>query len=211
MKILVLSATEMEVAPARAKAPAADWLCAGVGLPSTIFHLTRALTARKYDTVIQAGIAGVFGEAFPLGETVLVSNDGFGDLGIRENNRLSAIFDAGFADPNEFPFLDSRLPNDHPILQELSLPLASAITVNMVTDDPVQIQLLQDRYQPQIESMEGAGLHYVCRQLNVPFIQLRSISNAVGERDKTKWAMKSAIDNLNSGLLSVLAHLMNKQ
>ena len=45
--------------------------------------------------------------------------------------------------------------------------------------------------------MEGAALHYVCLSEKIPFLQLRSVSNYVGERDKSKWALREAIMNLN--------------
>jgi hypothetical protein len=37
--------------------------------------------------------------------------------------------------------------------------------------------------------MEGAALHYMGRDLFIPFIQLRAVSNYIGERDKNKWKM----------------------
>jgi len=55
-----------------------------------------------------------------------------------------------------------------------------------------------------IESMEGAAFHYVCLQEAVPFLQLRAVSNMIGERDKTKWLMKEAIDNLNKELIVLI-------
>jgi futalosine hydrolase len=69
-----------------------------------------------------------------------------------------------------------------------------------VTDNPDQIKQLVDHFKPDIESMEGAAFHYVCLSLGVPFLQIRSISNRVGERDKRKWEMKTAIANLNRAL-----------
>ena len=53
------------------------------------------------------------------------------------------------------------------------------------------------QFNADIETMEGAALHYVCLQEDIPFIQIRTISNFVGERDKTKWKLKDAIENLN--------------
>ena len=52
--------------------------------------------------------------------------------------------------------------------------------------------------------MEGAALHYVCLQQSVPFLQIRSISNEVGERDKSKWRMKEAVENLNTELIKLI-------
>ncbi len=37
-----------------------------------------------------------------------------------------------------------------------------------------------------------------------PFIQLRSISNYIAERNKTKWNMKTAICNLNNELIKLV-------
>jgi futalosine hydrolase len=55
--------------------------------------------------------------------------------------------------------------------------------------------------------MEGAAFHYVCMHMNVPFLQVRSISNMVGERDKSKWKMKDAISNLNDELSKIIRSL----
>jgi futalosine hydrolase len=86
----------------------------------------------------------------------------------------------------------------------LSLPAVSSVTVNKVTDSKLQEQQIIRQFNPDIESMEGAALHYVCLQEQVPFIQLRSISNRVGERDKKKWTIKESIENLNKELLRFL-------
>ena len=56
--------------------------------------------------------------------------------------------------------------------------------------------------------MEGAAFHYVCLQENIPFVQLRAISNFVGERDKSKWLMKEAIENLNRETIALVHPLL---
>ncbi|MCH5683849.1 hypothetical protein LWM68_06005 [Niabella sp. W65] len=38
----------------------------------------------------------------------------------------------------------------------------------------------------------------------IPFLQIRGISNYVGERDKRKWNFKDAIDNLNNELVRIV-------
>ncbi|ULT38317.1 hypothetical protein KRR40_24600 [Niabella defluvii] len=52
--------------------------------------------------------------------------------------------------------------------------------------------------------MEGAALHYVALMEKIPFLQIRGISNYVGERDKRKWNFKDAIDNLNNELVRIV-------
>jgi futalosine hydrolase len=55
--------------------------------------------------------------------------------------------------------------------------------------------------------MEGAALHYVCLQQQQSFLQLRGISNAVGERNKEKWATGEAVTNLNKELKILIQNL----
>ncbi len=55
--------------------------------------------------------------------------------------------------------------------------------------------------------MEGAALHFVCLRERIPFLQLRTISNKIGERDKTKWNIGLAILNLNAELILLLNEL----
>jgi len=59
-------------------------------------------------------------------------------------------------------------------------------------------------FDPVTESMEGAALHYVCISENVPFVQIRSISNYIGERNKQKWDMMNSIVNVNEALIKII-------
>jgi futalosine hydrolase len=79
-----------------------------------------------------------------------------------------------------------------------------AATINKVSDNELQKQQWINKYAVQIESMEGAALHYVCLQEKIPFLQIRSVSNWVGERDRTKWKMKEALENLSTELIKTI-------
>ena len=126
--------------------------------------------------------------------------DCFADLGFEEKENYIPVFNTAFADKDEFPFTNGWLVNSNEILSKASLPKAKAITVNKVSDSELQKQQFIQTFNADIETMEGAALHYVCLQEQIPFLQIRSISNHVGERDKTKWKMKEAIQNLNTEL-----------
>ena len=208
MNVLVTAATEFELEPFIKENKVYDVLITGIGVPATIFHLTKRLCQKNYDLVIQAGIAGTFSGSIKKGKVVLVNKDCFGDVGIYEKGNFNTLFEAGFINKNEFPFTDGWLVNQHEYLSKATLTLATAITVNKITDDAGQVNELFDKFNPGIESMEGAALHYVCLLQNVGFLQLRSISNMVGERDKSKWAMKEAITNLNVELKSLLTNFI---
>ncbi|MGH2563712.1 MAG: futalosine hydrolase, partial [Ginsengibacter sp.] len=70
MNVLVVSATELEIESFLPEKNTADVLITGVGIPATIFHLTKKLSKKKYDLVIQAGIAGSFTDILKKGSVV---------------------------------------------------------------------------------------------------------------------------------------------
>ena len=209
MQILLIAATEEEIRPFINTHTGIDVLISGVGVPSTIYHLQKRMQQIDYGFIIQAGIAGTYKEDLRLGDTVLVRQDSFGDIGMEEKENFTSIFKTTLANKDEFPFTDGWLVNSNKVLNSSSLPAVKAITINKVSDSALQKQQIIKQFDADIETMEGAALHYVCLQENIPFVQIRSISNHVGERDKTKWKMKEAIDHLNIELSKLISGLTN--
>ncbi len=209
MQILLLAATQQEISPFIGANTGMDVLISGVGLPSAMYHLQKRMQQLDYDLIIQAGIAGSFNRGIELGQTLWVKQDSFGDLGTEENENFLPFFDSGLADKNEFPFTNGWLLNESEVTRNLKINAAKAVTVNKVTDSKLQEQQIIKHFDPDLESMEGAALHYVCLQENIPFLQLRAVSNYVRERDKAKWKMKEAIQNLNTELLHLIDRLTN--
>lgn len=177
----------------------------GVGMLATAVSLSRLIAEEKPDLIIQAGIAGTFDPKTPLGKLVVIRDETLGDMGVEEDGRWKDIFDLRLEKSSYHPFEKRRLPNPWlPQFNLLKLPEVSAITVNEVTTRADRMEQLVKKYNPHTESMEGAALHYVCREANIPFIQVRAISNYVGERNKEHWKIKEAIDNLNEHLLKYI-------
>ncbi|MCK9403969.1 MAG: futalosine hydrolase [Chitinophagaceae bacterium] len=177
----------------------------GVGMLATAVSLTKLALDEKPDLVIQAGVAGCFDTAIALGKVMVVKEESLADTGVEEDGKWKDIFDLKLEKSSYPPFERRKLPN--PWLTKfnlLKLPEVSGITVNEITTNPERIRQLVKKYGPVTESMEGAALHYVCRQANIPFIQIRSVSNYIGERNKANWKMKEAIGNLNQTLLQYI-------
>jgi len=204
MQILVIAATELEIGPFTAQNTVADILITGIGVPATLYHTQRCVQQKPYDMLIQAGIAGSFNTTIELGQTVLIKQDCFADLGLEEKGNYTPVFETGLADANTFPYTGGWLVNTGEHLTYTDLPLLKAITVNKVSDSALQKQQYIHTFNADLESMEGAALHYVCLQEKIPFLQIRSVSNYVGERDKAKWTMKEAINNLNDELSKLI-------
>jgi futalosine hydrolase len=204
MNLLIVAATKFEIEPFFKEKTLAEILITGVGIPATVYHLTKKISAEKYDFVIQAGIAGSFSDEFNLAEVVQVKEDTFADLGIEEKGNFRTLFDMGFINKSDFPFTNGWLMNPAAFSEKNNLPFAKGITVNKIGDDQLQNKMIREKFLPDIESMEGAAFHYVCLQQKNNFLQLRSISNRVGERDKSKWKLKESIENLNKELLKII-------
>ena len=203
MKVLVTAATELEIFPFVKKNSGAEIFIHGVGATNTAFALSQKINA-AYDIVIQAGIAGSFTGNLQLGQTVAVAKDCFADLGLLHNGTLSSVFEMGLAGENDFPYKNGFLENNLPLLQSLSLQKVNAATVNLLNTEKNYNKLIQQKYNALVETMEGAAFHYICLQKKIPFLQIRGISNYVGERNKTKWKMEKAIDNLCINLEDIL-------
>ena len=180
----------------------------GVGMLATAVSLMRLITDEKPDLIIQAGIAGTFNNKTPLATTVVIKEETIADLGVEEDGKWKDIFDLKLEKTSYYPFEKKKLPNQWiKKFNLLKLPEVNAITINEISTNNKRIEQFKKKYNPVIESMEGAALHFVCREMNVPFIQIRSISNYVGERDKNKWQLKESIENLNKTLLLMIDKL----
>jgi futalosine hydrolase len=211
MHILLVAATAFEIQPAiDALGPKGDlpqYLITGVGGIPTTWSLMRQIDSHRPDLIIQAGIAGCFTDEKP-GTVFAIREDEFADLGVWEKDAFQTPFDLGLADAEAAPFSNGRLVNPyHRLLTFTALPITRALTVNEITTGPDRISWYRENRRASVESMEGAPLHYVCLREKVPFLQLRSVSNAVGVRDKSKWAIPLAVGHLNEQLIRIIGQL----
>lgn len=215
MQLLLCASTEFEIWPTikfiqKKSIPNIDVLITGVGMMATAYALTKRILAKKPDFIVQAGLAGSLNESLPLAQIVLVENENIGDLGVDENNSFKTLFDLNLLDGNSFPWQNGKLSNDFESLKSSGLSVVDGVSVNEITTDPDKINYYSQQLNALVESMEGAALHYVALQENIRFLQIRSVSNFVGERDKNKWLTDVAAANLNEELQKILTQLLNQ-
>ena len=212
MKILLCAATDLEIKPTIEYITAhsiqnIDILVTGIGMMSTAYHLTRAVGISRPDLLVQAGIGGCLDETGCLGSVVAVRNETPGDLGVEQQGTFHSLFDLHLGTKDAFPWKDGKLCNETRLLHETGLPVVDAVSVNEISTDKDRIAYYRSALKAQVESMEGAALHFIGLMEKIPFLQFRSLSNFAGERDKTKWLMKEAIVNLNTELQKTLHKL----
>ena len=212
MQILLCAATEFEIKPVidfikNKTLTNTRTLITGIGLAAAAYQITKAVYLQKPQLIIQAGIAGSLDNRFPLKKVVVVKNDTIGDIGVEENGSFNSLFDLQLNGRDAFPWTNGQLCNRSEILNQLNLSTVNSVTVNEISTNKKRIEYYKSNLNASIESMEGAALHYVGLMENIPFLQIRSLSNFVGERDKDKWQIKEAISNLNLELQRLISKL----
>lgn len=200
VSLLLVAATELELRPFRDLAfPSTvqvDFLVSGIGLLASSCKITEILANAHYDLVLQLGIAGTFELAkYPLGSLVIVGRDCEAQLGVWQNGEFWDIFRLELAE-SRFPFRDGYLENPYISQIPKLLPVVNGISVSTISTEPSLIEYYCQRYKAEIESMEGASLHYVCLMRGIRFFQLRGISNVVGDRNKQNWQTTETLNKI---------------
>lgn len=225
MRILIVSATPFEIASlADAMQPAGaatgklrsfdfnglqiDMLTTGIGMTATAFSLGKTLPS-GYDLAINLGIAGSFDRSLKLGDVVNVTTEQFSELGAEDGDEFLTLAELNLPDDNAFLFANGELRSE-PVTGNAAidrLPKVKGITVNKVHGNEASISRTVERFNPQVESMEGASFIYCCRLEKIPCVQVRAISNYVERRNKEAWNIQLALSSLNEKALEIIKSL----
>ncbi|MBY6038180.1 futalosine hydrolase [Fictibacillus nanhaiensis] len=181
--------------------PRIDVRLAGVGPISAGIQTAKALTANKYDFVINMGIAGGFVQKAEIGSVVIADEILCADLGAESGEGFIPLDELGFGE-------STRMKVDHESVQVLTDALKRAglsaqtgtiLTLSTVTGTRETSSELLERVPMAVaEAMEGYGVAMAAKEFGVPALEVRSISNPIGPRDRSAWRIKEALDTLES-------------
>jgi len=184
-----------------------EQLITGVGQLQTAYCLLKKIYTQRPGFIIQAGIGGS-PDTGHVGRVFGILSERLADLGVEEKTGFKSIYDLKLGERDHFPFSNGSLKNPYARLMEWStLSFLEGITVNEVSTNPSRIRALKQNVPCFVESMEGAALHYVCLMEKIPFLQIRSVSNVLGERDKSRWKISEALLRLNETLIDIIKKL----
>lgn len=181
----------------------------GVGKVPSSLHCAELLRSREnVRAVLLFGVAGAFpprhrdsDPPVAVGELAIVSHDMLGDEGVETPDGFLDLGAMQLSDCG--PFLaEPRLAKA--AAERLAAPVVHGVTVSSCSGTDAASQRMHARSGADIESMEGAAVAYVCRQLEVPMLQLRAISNWTGDRDRGEWNLGSAIDVVQAAVRTLL-------
>lgn len=188
-----------------------ETLVTGVGVAATIYSLKHYLdTNLQPDLIINGGIAGSYRREIEAGEVVTPVSDCFADYGIEDGDRRLDLFEAGLAEREAHPFSGGRIKADLASSARFAgnLRRVDAVTVSCASGSASTIAGLAGKYDPDIETMEGAAFFYVCSIEKIPFVAVRAISNLIEPRNRAAWNISLALGNLEKTLVEIIIQTM---
>lgn len=229
MKLLVVAATIPEIQPLLSSLGQSDAkefsmktvsyhtlnidiLITGVGLMHTAYFMGKAFANNTYDLALQFGIAGSFRKEIVLGTTVNVVEEVVADFGAEDKENFLDATELHLLPPDQFPYHVGKLRNITPdsVYGTSVLKKVKGISVNKVHGYQYSIDKIIRKYDPDIESMEGAAFFYACLMERLPCLQIRAISNYIEDRNKDLWDIPLAIDTLNTIAFEMIHHLTKR-
>ncbi|TGB06269.1 futalosine hydrolase, partial [Streptomyces palmae] len=164
---------------------------------------TAALRQAPYHLVVSAGIGGGFRHA-PLGSVVVADAIVVADLGAETPDGFLPVTELGFGT------VAHRPPT---ALAEAAAEATGAVygtvlTVSTVTGSAERAAALRTRHPgAAAEAMEGFGVAEAAAAHGLPALEVRTVSNPVGPRDRAAWRIGEALDALREAFRALPAVL----
>ncbi|MFI7286929.1 futalosine hydrolase [Streptomyces anulatus] len=167
-----------------------DVLAGGAGPAAAAAATAFALASAPYGLVVSAGIGGAFTPLTPLGSLVVASGIVAADLG--------ADTPDGFLPVTALGFGRDRFTPPPALVRKVAAAAGAAagpvLTVSTVTGTAERAaDLLAAHPGALAEAMEGFGVAEAAARADVPVLELRAVSNAVGPRDRDAWRIGDAL------------------
>lgn len=173
-----------------------DVLIGGVGpvasAVSTAMHLAKA----TYSCVVNVGIGGGFSHYTDLGHVVVADEIIAADLGSETLDSFLSLDELGFGKTRiavEPIYLESVIE----ALKKENFPVVKGpiLTVSTATGTAQTAKQRQTRFPKAVaEGMEGFGVATAAKAYGLPALEIRTISNFVGPRNKEAWKIKEALE-----------------
>jgi futalosine hydrolase len=192
MNILVIVASQLE-ADQLPSLPNARTVVSGVGAVSAALATQAALLEQAADLVLSVGIAGAYpNSGLQIGDVLVSSSVVYAGLGVQNGFRVEPLNFAGAT--QVLPVWEKA----QAFAQAAKLECGIIATLETVTTNVSKAEAIETQFDAKAEAMEGAGVAQAALRYGVPILELRAISNAVGDRQN--WHIKTALENLKTVL-----------
>ncbi len=207
-KIAVCAATEMELQPVITGLDPGDrqritpFLC-GIGPARAAYNCCNFFHNQgKPDLLLMIGIGGSLQESgLSPEDLVMAESECFADLGRCSETGFSFITigksgGKGIQVREDFTLSHAVDLVPYGLMRELNIKVAPFGTVSCVSDSFHRASAIRKAFEIDVENMEGAGAAMVCQDMGINFMEFRAISNIAGEKERSRWFVKEAINVL---------------
>lgn len=155
----------------------------------------RTAERRPYALVVSAGVAGGFAPVAPVCSAVLADTVLAADLGATTADGFSDVTELGFGTVRHTPPPAAvRLAADTLRTAGVTVAVGPVLTVSTVTGTAARAAELARRHPGALaEAMEGFGVAEAAARHRLPMLELRTVSNPVGPRDRGAWRISEAL------------------
>ncbi|OQY22087.1 MAG: futalosine hydrolase [Desulfobacteraceae bacterium 4572_35.2] len=193
--------------------------CCGIGKAAAAAATVLLINKFTLSHVLMVGCAGAYLEGgLTVGDIAIASDEIMGDEGVLTSNGFLDMEQLGFAIVqcgeqrffNRFPTTDTMVERFNAVLtpyaqqHSLQCKTGSFVTVSTCSGTALIGQQLYQRTQGIIENMEGAAVAQMCAQYQIPFSELRVISNMVEDRNMDQWDLTGAMTRAQHAALQVI-------
>jgi futalosine hydrolase len=179
----------------------------GIGPAAAAAATAHACATHDVSLVVSMGVAGSFASArLHHGDTALASSIVAADLGAMSPERfldLTALGLDGGATVDCPPDLVAAA-RDRLAAAGLHVAVGAILTLSTMTGTTERAAELMGRHGAVAEAMEGAGVAHVASLHDLPVMEVRTISNEVGLRDRTSWDLVTALTSLGTAAGALL-------
>lgn len=184
----------------------------GIGAVNAAHALTCQLEMQRPELVIQFGIAGAYVPAhLPIASVALATEEIYGDVGVITPDGWKPADEIGIPlVPGDVP-LFNRFPLDLEIVARAARICGAEsgpfVTVSQCTGVQALGDALYHRFGALCESMEGAAAAHICRLYDVPFLEVRGVSNLVEDRNRERWNIVAAVTAAQQAVMKIIENI----
>lgn len=186
-------------------------IVAGVGMAAAAASTAKALSERVADLVICAGIGGGFRTEIKVGGVAIANEIVAADLGSESQDRFLSVEETNIGWSRvAVDQLRSEKMQDALRVTGISCAYGPILTVNTTTGTKQTANRLAARVPGACaEGMEGFGVATAAKLYQVPCLEVRTISNEVGPRQRDRWRIEEALEQLTK-VSSVIEEVCQK-
>ena len=193
----------------------------GIGAVNTAQALTAALEAGRPDLVLQVGVGGAYsGARLNVGDLAVATEENDGELGILAPDGWRPADNIGIPVLSKDRIHYNSFPLDAVLARRAAAMILNArtdaapcvrsgpfVTVQQCSGLAERGNELAARFNAICENMEGAAAAHVCTLYDVPFVELRGISNLVEDRNTAAWKLPLASGNAQRAACVLIENL----